>query len=89
MKTILKPKQNEECTYQSDFDNKEMKYCPAIEIQIDFGFGSKYDGDQITLHLTDEEIQPLLRLIQTHGHSKFKESLKSQNIHPDLLKSLL
>lgn len=89
MKRILKPAQIEECDYVSDFLEETMPHCPAIEVKIDFGYGSSYDGDLLTLHLTDQEILPLLEVLKTHGNQAFKKALSEQHLHPDLLKKLL
>jgi hypothetical protein len=89
MKKILKPSQIEECDYISDFLENPMPACPAVEVKIDFGYGSKYDGDLLTLHLTDPETSHLLEVIKTHGSQNFKKTLEQQHLHPDLLKKLL
>jgi hypothetical protein len=89
MKKILKHHQFEEATYTSDFQGEAMPHTPHIEVKFDFGYGSKYDGDSLSLHLTDSEILPLLKTIQTHGSQEFKESLPHHNLHPNLLRALL
>jgi hypothetical protein len=88
MKIIQKEKQEEEAYYISDFQNIGMEATPHIELTLDFGYGSQYDGDKITLHLTDKEIQPLLETIKKNAHPNFKETLKKQPISKTLIDSL-
>jgi len=54
VKKITKPFCREEATYYSDFSGKCFGECgPDITLKLEFGYGSKYDGAAIELHLSD------------------------------------
>jgi hypothetical protein len=77
MKKILKPKQQEEANYFSDFTGQPFDeyYGPAVELKVNFNYGSKYDCSEFTLHLSDKDIEPILDLIQSKLNSDFKKGL--------------
>jgi len=89
MKHILQPEQIEVARYTSDFLNKEMPHAPDIEVHIEFSYGSAFDGDSLTLHLTDQEIVPLLETIQANASPEFKKHLETSSLHHNLIKQLL
>lgn len=79
MKKILKPAENEESIYYSDFNGKILNGFPPVEICIDFNYGSKYDGCKLELHLDDGEFDELLNFLKTkltpdfkHNYEQFK-----------------
>jgi hypothetical protein len=77
MKKVLIPKQKEESIYYSDFKGKcfgEIE--PPITIKICFNYGSKNDGEEIEIHLTDEEFEPLLKLIENKLCEESKKIIK-------------
>jgi len=65
MKKILKPSENEEAVYYSDLNGKFLDQIPPVEINIDFNYGSKYDGSKLQLHYTDEEFDKLFDFLET------------------------
>lgn len=79
MKKILKPLEREEAVYYSDFSGTVFDECgPAIEVKIDFEYGSKYDGARLKLHLTDKEFESVLSLIKEKSSQDFKKELQKQ-----------
>ena len=79
MKKILKPKQQEEAIYFSDFSGQPFDTNfrhPPVEIKMNFNYGSKYDGSEINLHLSDKDMEPILDLIQSKLNPDFKKSLE-------------
>jgi hypothetical protein len=67
MKKILTPPVKEDSVYYSDFTGKCFGSLePAVVLTLQFGYGSKWDGNSITLHLTDEDIGPILQAIQNN-----------------------
>ena len=62
MKKIITPKQHEEASYFSDFTGKPFGdfFHPPVELKLSFNYGSKYDSSEITFHLSDEDIEPIL-----------------------------
>jgi hypothetical protein len=78
MKKILIPKQEEESVYYTDFKGEcfgEIE--PPITLKISFNYGSKNDGEDVEIHLTDEEFEPVLRLIKDRMCEESKEIIKS------------
>jgi hypothetical protein len=79
MKKIIKPHEKEQATYYSDFSGKYFgEWIPPVELKIEFNYGSKYDGSEISLHLSDEEIELLLDVIKLKMSNDYKQSLKKQ-----------
>ena len=77
MKKVLTPKQEEESVYYSDFKGKCFgQFEPPITIKISFNYGSKNDGEEIEIHLTDEELKPVLELIENKMCEESKEKIK-------------
>jgi hypothetical protein len=63
MKKVLKPFLEEDAVYYSDFSGKlidPLYRASPCEVTLEFNYGSKYDGEKITLHLTDDESEDLL-----------------------------
>lgn len=68
MKKVLKPSVEEDAIYYSDFSGKlidPLINIPPCEVTLEFNYGSKYDGQKIILHLTDEESEELLQFLRT------------------------
>jgi len=67
MKRIITPNQDEEALFFSDFTGKPVggDYGPQAELTIDFNYGSKYDTRQITLHLSDDDVDVLINFLNT------------------------
>ena len=76
MKKVTKPAQKEEATYYSDFSGKCFgDHHPPVELKIEFNYGSKHDGSMIGLHLTDEEVKPILDAIKKNMSEDYKNFL--------------
>jgi hypothetical protein len=81
MKKTTKPAQREEAVYYSDFSGKcfgEMH--PPIELILDFGYGSKYDGSKLRFDLDDDDIQDILALLKSKLSNDSKKALKTMYI---------
>lgn len=79
MKKIIKPLEKEQAAYYSDFSGKCFgEWGGPVDVKIEFNYGSKYDGSQISLHLSDEEAQHLLDCIKLKLSPDYKLSLKKQ-----------
>lgn len=77
MKKIIKPAEDEEAVYFSDFSGRSLgEYGPPVELKIIFNYGSKQDGDCIQLDLDDSDIQEILKIIKNSVTEEFKN--KSQ-----------
>jgi hypothetical protein len=77
MKKILKPKQHEEALYFSDFTGEPFdQFGAPVTIKLDFDYGSKYDGSNFTLYLSDKDIEPILDLISSKLNPDYKKHLK-------------
>ncbi len=81
MKKITKPAEKEESIYYSDFSGKCFgEGDPPIELTLDFGYGSKYDGSKLTFHLDDDDIEDILVLLKSKLSNDSKKALKKKNI---------
>jgi hypothetical protein len=79
MKKIIKPLEKEQSVYYSDFSGKCFgEWGSPVDIKIEFNYGSKYDGSQISLRLSDEETEHLLYSIKLKMSNDYKLSLKKQ-----------
>ena len=79
MKRIIKPTQKEDAAYFSDFTGQPFNSSfqhPPVELKLSFNYGSEYDQSEITLHLSDKDVAPILDLISSKLNSDFKESLE-------------
>jgi hypothetical protein len=78
MKKILKPKQHEEATYFSDFTGAPFGdlYHPPVELTLKFNYGSEYDQSEITFHLSDKDVNPILQLISSKLNPDYKKKLE-------------
>lgn len=78
MKKILKPKQLEQAAYFSDFTGQPFGglHHPPVELKMTFNYGSIYDGSDVTLHLSDKDMEPILDLIQSKLNPDYKKDLK-------------
>ena len=77
MKKTTKPAQQEEATYYSDFSGKCFGEVAPIELKIEFGYGSKYDGSNLSFDLDDKDIEDLLFFLKSKLSNDFKKSLKN------------
>ena len=79
MKKIIKPAEKAVCVYFSDFSGKLFgEFDPDVRIKIEFNYGSKYDGAEIELHMTDEESSSLLEHIKEKLSDDFKIAKKKE-----------
>lgn len=78
MKKITKPAEKEEAVYYSDFNGVPFDHqCgPDIQIDIQFNYGSQYDGSRLILHLNDKEFEPLLKMVKENLSSDTKKEFK-------------
>ena len=85
MKKIIVPKQKEEATYFSDFTGQPFGdlYHPPVTLKLEFNYGSDYDQSEITLHLSDKDIAPILNLISSKLNPDFKKQLEQELIEND------
>jgi hypothetical protein len=76
VKQIIEPAKKEESVYFTDFKGHCCgMFDPPVELKISFNYGSKYDGDTLTLHLNDKEIEPVLQLIKQNMSAEYKNQL--------------
>jgi hypothetical protein len=80
MKFVRSPKQEEIAYYTSDFSGSEYDFqeAPAVELNIKCNYGSDYDGADLTLHLTDLELEEVLDFIKGKLHETTKLFLKNE-----------
>lgn len=85
MKKIITPRQNEEAAYFSDFTGEPFGdlYQPPVTLKLEFNYGSEYDNSEITLHLSDLDVKPILELISQKLNPDFKKQLKEEFIEND------
>ena len=80
MKVIVKPREEEEIEYRSDFSDKSfLGFDPHVVIKFDFNYGSKYDGENLEFHLTDEEAGHVLDFIKMNLSQERFHQMKSGN----------
>lgn len=79
MKKVLKPIEHEEAVYYSDFAGKCFgKFQPEAVLSLDFYYGSKYDDQKVTLHLSDEEAEAVMDFIKSKISEDYKASLREK-----------
>jgi hypothetical protein len=80
MKKIIVPQQNEQASYFSDFSGKPFgeDFDPPVELKLSFNYGSKFDGSDITFHLSDEDVAPILDLIKLKLNPDTKKILERE-----------
>jgi hypothetical protein len=78
MKKIITPKQHEEASYFSDFSGQP--FCdllhPPVELTLKFNYGSEYDQSEITFHLSDKDVSPIIDLISSKLNPDYKKDLE-------------
>lgn len=78
MKQIIEPAKKERAIYSSDFsDQKYNDFGPPVELQINFNYGSRYDGAQLSLHLDDNDIESILEFIKKKINHQYKAHMTS------------
>ena len=84
MKKIIKPKQHEQAVYFSDFTGQPFdQFGPPVTLKLEFNYGSEYDQSEITLHLSDRDVQPILDIISSKLNPYFKKQLEEELIEND------
>lgn len=79
MKKVIKPAEKEEAVYYSDFTGKCFGvYEPETTLSIKFNYGSKYDGETLILHLSDEEAELVLEFIKSNISEDYKKAIKEK-----------
>jgi hypothetical protein len=82
MKKITKPSEPEEAVYYSDFTGKLLPesttFGAPITVQIDFNYGSKYDGSKIELHLDDNDFYRMKAFLTYETTREFLDYLKKE-----------
>lgn len=80
MKMVIKPSEPEEVEYRSDFSDKSfLGFDPHVVIKFDFNYGSKFDGENLEFHLTDEEAGCVLDFIKTNlSQERFNQMKNSK-----------
>jgi hypothetical protein len=91
MKKIIKQKRKEEALYFSDFTGQPFDSNfshPPVELKMTFNYGSIYDQSEVTLHLSDKDMEPILDLIQSKLNPDYRkdleETLKDNNEELDM-----
>jgi hypothetical protein len=77
MKKILKPKQNEEAIYFSDFTGKPLGEWDSVNVKISCSYSSKYDGAEVTFHLDNDDLLELMKFLKTKVSGDFKNQIKN------------
>ena len=78
MKKIIKPAEREEAVYYSDFSGKCFgDFHPYVELTLDFGYGSNYDGSKLKFDLDDKDVEDILALLKSKLSNDTKKELKT------------
>ena len=76
MKKIIEPAKREKAVYHSDFSDYQFDECgPNVEVKFSFNYGSKYDRSEITLHLTDDEVECIFDVIKSKITNDYKRQM--------------
>jgi hypothetical protein len=78
MKKILKPLEPEEAIYYSDFSGKIFQNFIPVTLNIECGYGSKFDGASAEFHLSDKGLEKLLEFLKENLCPETKEKLKRE-----------
>lgn len=77
MKIVQSPAIPEKAVSVSDFSGKEFKFkTPEVQLNIDFNYGSKYDGARLSLDLFDSEASDILTMIFDRLHRSTRKHLE-------------
>jgi hypothetical protein len=78
MKTIVKPFQPEEVEYYNDFTGQiiEKGFGPSVKLKINFSYGSRFDGANLSLDLDDKDAQDIMEIIKNKLSEQTKSRLK-------------
>ena len=79
MKKVLKPFEKEEAVYYSDFNGKCFgELYPEATLSFSFDYGSKFDGESLTVHLSDAEAESVLEFLKSKMSEDYKELLRKK-----------
>jgi len=79
MKKIIKPAEREESVFYSDFSGKNLGEGDSpVDVKIICGYGSKYDGCDVTLHLDDCDLNKLLTSIKQLISEDYKAEVRKK-----------
>lgn len=80
MKKVIKPAEQEESVYYSDFSGKLLSpnYHPPVVLKMDFNYGSKCDGTSIELHLDDEDSKYIIDFIKQKISQEYIDKCKKE-----------
>lgn len=77
---IKKPSKKANLEYFSDFSNKSFgDFFPHVVINFEFNYGSKFDGETIQFHFTDEEAAHVLDFIKMNLSQERFNQMKNNN----------
>lgn len=79
MKKITKLSQKEESVYYSDFSGKliDNDFGSLVTLNMEFNYGSKYDGSKLELDLDDEDAMLILNFLK----EKLQEESKKEKLN--------
>ena len=78
MKKTTRPAQREEAVYYSDFSGKCFgEFYPHVELRLDFGYGSRYDGSKLRFDLDDKDVEDILAFLKSKLSEDAKKALKT------------
>lgn len=80
MKKVIKPAEQEEAVYFSDFSGKPLDVFPPVTVSLDFSYGSVHDGSTFKFHLDDEDANKLLVFLKNNLNADTKETLKHHSL---------
>ena len=67
MKKVIKPSSREESLFYSDFTGAPIgEHAPQCEVNFQFHFGSAFDGEDFSLHLSDEDFKLIFGLVKPY-----------------------
>jgi hypothetical protein len=80
VKKILRPSEEEDALYYSDFSGQliDPPFVPPCQITFNFNYGSDFDGEQIVVDLTNDESKQVLLYLKEHLTSETKNNLCAQ-----------
>lgn len=77
MKTVLTPQVPEKAEYFSDFSGKKFAHqIPAVQVKMEFNYGSEFDGARFSIDLSDAEAEEILSLIRKKLSPKSRKNIK-------------
>ena len=88
MKKVIKPPTKEERVYYTDFLGKPCNPHPSVVLTLEFNYGSRFDDEGLELHLSDDEVYPILKQIAQNLSINTKKQLKFE-LHDKHLRDVL